>query len=151
MGLCHLENVTDVTWSFELEIAKVYLCFIIIKINVHIKTISKKLVNGRANLTEGKQETEEAGSVWNGLFHCCCCSIALSCLTLGDPTDCSTPGSSVLHYLSELAQTHVHWVSDAIQPSHPLSPPSPPALNLSPGSSPMSGLLTSGSQNIGNY
>ena len=44
--------------------------------------------------------------------------------------DCSTPGFSVLHYLPELAQTHVHQVSDAIQPSHPLLPPSPPAFNL---------------------
>ena len=45
--------------------------------------------------------------------------------------DCSTPGFPVHHQLLELAQTHVHWVSDAIQPSHPLSSPSPPALNLS--------------------
>ena len=44
---------------------------------------------------------------------------------------CSTPGFLVLHYLPEFAQTHVHWVNDAIQPSHPLSPPSPLALNLS--------------------
>ena len=44
--------------------------------------------------------------------------------------DCSMPGFPVLHYLLELAQTHFHWVSDAIQPSHPLSPPSPPAFNL---------------------
>ena len=44
--------------------------------------------------------------------------------------NCSTPGFSVLHHLLELAQTHVHRVSDAIQPSHPLSPSSPPALNL---------------------
>ena len=44
---------------------------------------------------------------------------------------CSTPGFPALHYLSELAQTHVHWINDAIQPSHPLSPPSSPALNLS--------------------
>ena len=43
----------------------------------------------------------------------------------------STPGFSVLHYLHEFAQTHIHWVSDAIQPSHPLLPPSPLALNLS--------------------
>ena len=48
-----------------------------------------------------------------------------------DPMDCSTPGFPVLHYLLELAQTPVHWVSDAIQPSHPLPPLSPPALNLS--------------------
>ena len=45
--------------------------------------------------------------------------------------DCSTPGFPVHHQLPELAQTHVHWVGDAIQPSHSLSPPSPPALNLS--------------------
>ena len=45
--------------------------------------------------------------------------------------DCSTPGLPVHHQLLELTQTHVHWVSDAIQPSHPLSPPSPPTFNLS--------------------
>ena len=48
-----------------------------------------------------------------------------------DPMDCSTPGFPVLHYLSEFAQTHVLCVGDAIQPSHPLSSPFPPALNLS--------------------
>ena len=60
----------------------------------------------------------------------CCCSVAQSCPTLCDPVDCSTPGFPVLHHLPELAQTHVHGVS-AIQPSHPLSSPSPPAFNLS--------------------
>ena len=45
--------------------------------------------------------------------------------------DCSTPGFPVLHYLLEFAQIHVHWISDAIQPSHPLSTPSPPTFNLS--------------------
>ena len=50
---------------------------------------------------------------------------------LCDPIDHSTPGSSVFQCLPEFAQIHVHWVSDAIQPSHSLSPPSPPALNLS--------------------
>ena len=58
-------------------------------------------------------------------------SVAQSCPTLCDPTDCSMPGLSVHHQLLELAQTHVHWVSDAIQPSHPLSSPSPPTFNLS--------------------
>ena len=48
---------------------------------------------------------------------------AQSCLTLCDPMDCSTPGFPVHHQLPELAQTHVHWVGDAIQPSHPLSSP----------------------------
>ena len=58
-------------------------------------------------------------------------SVAQSCLTLCDPTDCSTPGFPVHHQLPELAQTHVRRVSDAIQPSHLLSYLSPPALNLS--------------------
>ena len=47
------------------------------------------------------------------------------------PMDCSTPGFPVLHYLQKLVQTHINWVSDFIQPAHPLSPPSPLALNLS--------------------
>ena len=58
-------------------------------------------------------------------------SVAQSCPTLYNPMDCSTPGFPVHHQLLELAQTHVHWVSDAIQPSHPLSSPSPAAFNLS--------------------
>ena len=52
-------------------------------------------------------------------------------LTLCDPMDCSTPGFPVHYQLLEFTQTHVHSVSDAIQPSHPLSSPSPPAFNLS--------------------
>ena len=58
----------------------------------------------------------------------CFSSVVKSCLTLCDLMDCSTPGFTVLHYLSEFTQTHVYWVGDAIQPSQPLSPPSPPAL-----------------------
>ena len=52
-------------------------------------------------------------------------SVAQSCPTLCDPMDCSTPGLPVHHQLLGFTQTHVHWVSDAIQPSHPLSSPSP--------------------------
>ena len=58
-------------------------------------------------------------------------SLAQSCPTLCDLMDCSTPGFSVHHQLLELAQTHVHRVADAIQPSHPLSSPSPPVSTLS--------------------
>ena len=61
---------------------------------------------------------------------CCSCSVARSCPTLCNPMDCTMPGFPVLHYLLVFAQTHVHWVSDAIQPSHPLSSPSLPALYL---------------------
>ena len=60
-----------------------------------------------------------------------CCSVTQSCLTLCDPMDCSKPGFLVLHHLLELAHTHVHWLSDAIQRSRALSSPSPPAFNLS--------------------
>ena len=56
-------------------------------------------------------------------------SVAQSCPS--NPMDCSTPGLPVHHQLPELTQTHVHWVGDAIQPSHPLLSPSPPAYNLS--------------------
>ena len=58
-------------------------------------------------------------------------SVAQSCLTLCDPMDCRTPGFSGLQQLPELAQTHVHRVSDSIQPSRPLLSPSLPASNLS--------------------
>ena len=58
-------------------------------------------------------------------------SITQLCLTHCDPMKRSTPGLPVSHQLPESTQTHVHWVDDAIQPSHPLSSPSPPALNLS--------------------
>ena len=58
-------------------------------------------------------------------------SVAQSCLTLCDPMNRSTPGLPVHHQLLEFTQTHVHWVSDVSQPSHPLLSPSPPASNLS--------------------
>ena len=58
-------------------------------------------------------------------------SVTQSCPTLCDPMNCSTPGLPVHHQLPEFTQTHVHRVGDAIQPSHPLSSPSPPAPNPS--------------------
>ena len=64
-------------------------------------------------------------------FIATCCSVAKSCPTLHDPMNCSSPVFPVLHYLLEFAQTHVHWVNDAIQPSHPLLSPSASTFNLS--------------------
>ena len=75
-------------------------------------------------------------------------SAAQSCPPLWDPMDCSTPDLPVRRQLPEFTQTHVHWVGDAIQPSHPLSSPSPPALNLSQPQG-MSQLFASGGQSIG--
>ena len=57
---------------------------------------------------------------------CCCCSVVVVVYsTLCNPMDCSTPGFPVLHHLPEFTQAHVHWVSDAVQPSHPLAPSTP--------------------------
>ena len=58
-------------------------------------------------------------------------SVTQSCPTLCDPMNRSTPGIPIHHQLPEFTQTHLHWVSDAIQPSHPLSSPFPPAPNPS--------------------
>ena len=77
-------------------------------------------------------------------------SVAQSCPTLCNPVDCSMPGLPVHHQLLEFIQTHVHWVGDAIQPSHPQSSPSPPAFNLSHFQSfQMRQLFASGGQSIG--
>ena len=65
------------------------------------------------------------------LWHWWWCSVAKSCPTLCNPMDCSTPGFPVLHCLLEFAHIRVHWVDDAIQPSHPLPAPSPFAFSLS--------------------
>ena len=74
-------------------------------------------------------------------------SVAQSCLTLCDPMNCSTPGLPVHNHLLEFTQTHVHWVNDVIQPSHPLSSHSPPAPNPSQHQSfPMSQLFACGGQ-----
>ena len=67
--------------------------------------------------------------------YCTYCRVSsvqsLSRIWLWDPMDCSTPGLPVHHQLPEFTQSHVHWVGDDIQPSHPLLSPSPPAFNLS--------------------
>ena len=76
-----------------------------------------------------KQVLSLVGELRHYMLHQLVSSVAQSYLTLCDSMECSTPGFPVHHQLPELTQTHVHWVSDAIQPSHPLS--SPPAFNIS--------------------
>ena len=78
-------------------------------------------------LNNFKENWKPLGILRNSQFS----SVAQSCVTLCDPMDCSTPGFSVHHQLVKLTQTHVYGVSDAIQPSHPLSSPSPSAFNFS--------------------
>ena len=97
--------------------------------------------SGGFNRTKGdsvESQTDRTWKIFIYLFTMCgiCFSDAKSCPTLCNHLNCSTPGFPVLHYLPEFAQTHVHWVSDAIQPSHPLSPPSLFTLSLSQHHSP---------------
>ena len=77
--------------------------------------------------SKDKPVKQQKSVVWWNQFS----SVAQSCLTLCDPMNRSTLGLPVHHQLLEFTQTLVHWVSDVFQPSHPLSSPSPPALNLS--------------------
>ena len=89
------------------------------------RTVKSIKTESRTTVTRGWKR-DNRKSLFNGFG-----SVAESCPTLCNPMNWSTPGFPVRHQLREPAQTHVHWVSDAIQPSHPLSSPSPPALNLS--------------------
>ena len=69
---------------------------------------------------------------WKNRHHGkCCCSVTSLYPSLCNPVDCSILCFPVLHYLLEFSHTHIHWLGDVIQPSHPLSPPSPPVLNHS--------------------
>ena len=91
-------------------------------------------VCGCARVCECVQEHLRASEgMWGHAWACSVpfSSVTQSCLTLCDPMNGSTPGLPVHHQLLESTQTHVHWVGDAIQSSHPLSSPSPPVLNLS--------------------
>ena len=119
------------------------------KIFLEIKTVTSQYIliqyfSRKCSITTNTEYICE--NTWVVAFYaqalCCVCvsvcvhlvaqfsSVASLC-PFCNPTDCSTLGFPVLHHLPELAQTHVHWVGDAIQPSHPLLSPSPPAFNLS--------------------
>ena len=95
---------------------------------------------------ESRGEGVMCGVTWKLTFS----SVTQSCLTLGDPMDCFMPGFPMHRQLLELAQTHVHRVSDVIQPSHPLLPPFPSTFNLSQHQGIFqSQFFASGSQSIG--
>ena len=108
------------------------------------KTRKKEEGNRGYVKKKSKEKVWEVGGKRN-------CLVPNSCSTLCDPMDCSMPGFPVLHYLPALAQTQVHWVGDAIQPSHPLLTSSPLVLNLSQhhSSFPMSQLFASDGWSIG--
>ena len=106
-------------WKREKEWERssyIFFCFSSAKLEMKIANSIKHLISARHK---------------SWCFKHYCCLVTRLCPTLCDPTDCSTPGFPVLHHLLEFAEIHVHWIGDAIQPSHPLSPPSPPTFNLS--------------------
>ena len=116
------------TWKFELK-----LCFVIVQ---NSSAVFKFLFKGQWNRPR--------------LNYCYYCSVDQSCQIPWDPKDCSTPGFPVLQHLSGLAQTHVHWwVDDAIQPSYPLSSPSPPAFSLAQHQGLLQWVSSSHGQSIG--
>ena len=110
-------------WSYRLKRKGFYLPFSLILSKIKIK--GKNLYRSSIGYVCGPQHCFMASGMFERIV------FVQSCPTLCDPMDCSTPGFPVLHYLPKFAHTHIHWVSDAIQPSHPLSPPSPLALHLS--------------------
>ena len=115
------------TWFRQFYLSLPTLSTLLKNVNKQYKVCSPQGAEDPAML-QGKQCAHPADSK---IYSCLCCSVTQSCPTLCDLMDCSTPGFPVIHYLSMFAQTHVHWVGDAIQPSHPLSSPSPPTFNLS--------------------
>ena len=108
------------------------------RIHREVQCFSQKTIIGGRGLTsvvkgfeekkKSKRKKIEATQLFSSVQFS---SVAQSCPTLCDPMNHSTPGLPVHHQLPEFTQTHVHWVTDAIQPSHPLSSPSPPAPNPS--------------------
>jgi len=106
-----------------------YFCFSCLCFGVPYKNIIAKI-----QVKEPTKNHQESLSCYsNGkLYSVQFSSVAQSCPTLCYPMNCSTPGLPVHHQLPEFTQTHVHRVSDAIQPSHPLSSPSPPAPPIPP-------------------
>ena len=92
-----------------------------------MKWLSQCLVNTLLLITKLKNRKIISFLCWELLGFALFSSVTQLCPTLCDPMNRSTPGLPVHHQLPEFTQTHVHWVSDAIQPSHPLSSPSPPA------------------------
>ena len=112
-------------WNFKFPRYVIYLKVLIniiaVDLQVYILEVRKSCANLKIDVhrDERQQQLDQIRSVTQ------------SCLTLCNPMNCSTPGLPVHHQLPEFTKTHVHRVSDAIQPSHPLSSPSPPAPNTS--------------------
>ena len=101
---------------------------------MYLEISKNSLKSKKLNRLKANGYIEDLDNKINKLFffqHTKFSSVTQLCPALCNPMDCSTPGLPVHHQLPEFTQTHVHCVSDAIQPPHPLLSPSPPVLNLS--------------------
>ena len=98
-------------------------------LNWYIVSLLNKILKEKMGVTNLSQECPLCTMVWF-VDTCCCCPVTQACPTLCDPMDCSMPGSLCFAISCSLLKTHVHWVSVAIQPSHPLTS-SLPAFNPS--------------------
>ena len=139
----HLFNVASnqlkVSWSRlgSEELLYYSVCFLCFSFDQWVSWACVLHRDSRVSREKKKKKTEICESSQSCIVLYCTygsdqfSSVAQMYQTLCDPVDNSTQSFPVHHQLPELTQTHVHWVSDAIQPSHPLSSPSPPALNLS--------------------
>ena len=130
-SFCSVSHSVHPTWSIQSEIqlkdgicyfraawSGFYFVFLIFEVAVLILECNRIVIGFVDN-------------DWSFTMRSCCYSVTKSCPTLCDSMDGNTPGTSVLHYLPEFAQIHVHWVSDAIWSSYPLPPLSLFAFNLS--------------------
>ena len=124
------EGKDRTNWGSSSNILYIYVCVCVCTIMFETDSWQGDVVSRELSLAmlwpreDGLVERLKRGSVQFS-------SVVQLCSALRDPTDCSTPGLPVHHQLSEPAPTHLHQVGDAIQPSHPLSSPSPPAPNPS--------------------
>ena len=119
----YLENVENVLNEQKKELNRERLSFLLVHLCWWMLLLFFLMIvdQRKVNLWLERLEASIKSLI---LRQVCCCSVTKSCPTLCDPVNCSTPGFPVIHYLLEFAQTHDHWVGDAIQPSHPLLLPS---------------------------
>ena len=117
----------NIKMTFIYHYSIIWSSFIALKISCHLSPFPSPFLNNVMYLGNTICRLFRLTSFTSVQFH----SVAQSCPTLCDPMNCSTPSLPVHHQLPEFTQTHVHWVGDAIQPSHPPSSPSPPDPNPS--------------------
>ena len=128
MIMAIVKNLSVIMHPSQKSNKKTVISLLILKTNIRGIRLKRETGKGERHT---KKNTRQSDRINCGQSSVQFSSVTQSCLTFCDPMNRSTPGLPVYHQLQEFTQTHVHRVSDAIQPSHPLSSPSPPAPNPS--------------------